>query len=189
MKKMKKEITACPYAKPNPQSGEMSRRTFLTLAWWGTAGLLTLQGAVATLASLWPKLKAGAFGSKIKAGNVSDFPLASMTYFPEGKFYISHVRTSTGSTGLLALYRKCKHLGCVVPWRPGDPSEDDLSKEGRFNCPCHGSIYNRYGQIIRGPAPKPLDYFPITIEGGEVIVDTSTPIERLAFKDNQVEIV
>ena len=186
---MKKEIATCPYANPNPQSGAMSRRTFLTLAWWGAAGLLTFQGAVATVASLWPKIKAGAFGSKIKAGKVSDFPLASMTYFPEGKFYLSHVRTSKGSTGFLALYRKCKHLGCVVPWRPGEVSEDDLSKEGRFNCPCHGSIYNRYGLVKGGPAPKPLDLFAITIEDGEVIVDTGAVTERIAFKDNQVTIV
>jgi Rieske Fe-S protein len=51
----------------------------------------------------------------------------------------------------------------------GDTSFAD---EGRFNCPCHGSIYNRYGQIIQGPAPRPMDRFPVTIVADRVRVET-----------------
>ncbi|MEK7280990.1 MAG: ubiquinol-cytochrome c reductase iron-sulfur subunit [Chloroflexota bacterium] len=170
---MNKERAACPYTNPGPQSGAMSRRAFLTLAWWGAAGLLAVQGAVATVVSLWPKPKAG-----INAGKISDFPFASVTYLPEGRFYISHVRTSKGNTELLALIPSCTHLKCVVPWRPEDPSEDNLAEKGRFNCPCHSAIYDRYGSVKGGPAPRPLDIFPITIKDGEVIVDTGTVIER-----------
>lgn len=83
------------------------------------------------------------------------------------------------------MYRKCTHLGCVVPWVPDDPSEDDLMAKGRFNCPCHSSIFDRYGVVRGGPAPRPLDLFPIAIEGGEIIVDTGTVIHRSRFDESQ----
>ncbi|MBI4301324.1 MAG: ubiquinol-cytochrome c reductase iron-sulfur subunit [Chloroflexi bacterium] len=160
---------------------QLSRRDFLTYMWLAAAGLLAAEGGIGTVASLWPRVQAGGFGGKIRAGDVDDFPLGSLTYFKEGRFYISHVEA-----GLLAFYRKCTHLGCVVPWRPDERSEDNLAPQGRFNCPCHSSIFDRYGLVHAGPAPRPLDIFPITIDGGLVIVDTGTIIQRAGFKESQV---
>jgi len=76
------------------------------------------------------------------------------------------------------MWWKCPHLGCTVPWRPDDPSMDSIAPKGRFNCPCHGSIYDRYGQIITGPAPRPMDLFKVTIEGTKVRVKTGSAIQR-----------
>jgi len=68
-----------------------------------------------------------------------------------------------------------------VPWAdsdpamPGPPGGGDLAftDKGRFKCPCHGSIYNRYGQIIQGPAPRPMDLFPLKIDPtGKISVET-----------------
>jgi Rieske Fe-S protein len=39
--------------------------------------------------------------------------------------------------------------------------------------------------VTRGPAPRPLDVFPIEIVDGEVVVDTGNPIERQAFDPSQ----
>jgi cytochrome b6-f complex iron-sulfur subunit len=58
---------------------------------------------------------------------------------------------------------------------PGPPDGGDLAfiDNGRFKCPCHGSIYNRYGQIIQGPAPRPMDRFPLKIDpSGKITVET-----------------
>ena len=61
-----------------------------------------------------------------------------------------------------------------IPEAPtGNPSMDSLDPKGRFNCPCHGSIYDRYGDIIAGPAPRPMDLFGVAIRDGVVYIDTN----------------
>ena len=42
---------------------------------------------------------------------------------------------------------KCPHLGCVVHWNPAEITWD---------CPCHGSRFDRYGKVISGPANRDL---------------------------------
>ncbi|MDP2731131.1 MAG: ubiquinol-cytochrome c reductase iron-sulfur subunit [Dehalococcoidales bacterium] len=162
----------------------LTRRQFLSRAWWAAGGLLVIEATGGFIASLWPRLKPGSFGTKVKVASIEEaraMPVGTMAYFPEQRFYLSRVES-----GFLALYRKCTHLGCVVPWLADDPSEDDLADSGRFNCPCHGGIFDRFGIVHSGPPPRPLDIFPISIEGGEVVVDTGTVIERTSFDESQV---
>lgn len=152
--------------------------------WWAATGILVLELAASLVASLWPKPRPGAFGAKFKVGSVSEIkalPVGTLTYNEGGRFYLSRVES-----GVLALYRKCTHLGCVVPWLPGENSEDRLASKGRFNCPCHGSIFNRFGEVRGGPAPRPLDIFKITLEGNQVVVDTGSIIVRGAFDESQI---
>lgn len=72
--------------------------------------------------------------------------------------------------GVLALYQKCPHLGCRVP---------ECASSQQFECPCHGSMYSHYGEHIGGPAPRGMDLFPVSVEGGLVRVDTSTVVDGL----------
>lgn len=142
---------------------EMKRRKFLRTVMWGSAGLVLAESALAGLALFWPR-KVQGFGSRIRAGKISDFPVGSITRFRDGKFYLSRL-----PEGIIALYWKCPHLGCTVPWE---------SSQNLFICPCHASVYDRTGQNIAGPAPRPLDYMEITIEGEDIIVDTGAIRER-----------
>jgi len=150
-----------------PRNGvRLSRRLFLRGAFLGASGIFTLE-MLGGFGFFFRPQKAGAFGQKFRVGKVGDFPLGSITHHQEGKFFLSRV-----PEGFLAMWHKCTHLGCTVPWIPGEKSEDDVAASGRFNCPCHGSIFNRYGEITAGPAPRPLDLFPVSIIDGEVEVDT-----------------
>jgi cytochrome b6-f complex iron-sulfur subunit len=147
--------------------GFWNRRMVLRLAGWGTLLALVGQWLAGFGVFFWPK-KVGAFGGVILAGNVSDYAIGDVKLIQDAKAYVSHV-----PEGIVALWWKCPHLGCTVPWKPEDPSMDTLSTKGRFNCPCHGSIYDRYGLIIQGPAPRPMDVFPVTIRDGKIYIDTN----------------
>jgi cytochrome b6-f complex iron-sulfur subunit len=141
---------------------------------WGLFGSLLAMlggGTAAFLAFFYPK-RTSPFGSKIAVtGTLADYPLNSVTRIREGKFYLSHV-----PEGLLALYWKCAHLGCTVPWKP---DEEFQGNQGVFHCPCHGSIYLRNGQNVAGPAPHPLDIMAIEIAGGKITVDTGKRTTRV----------
>ncbi len=147
------------------ENKNVTRRDFLKIA-WGAAGALALVETGGVVLSFFsPRVVEGEFGGVIEAGAVESFPLGSVTPFTQGRFYL--VRIPDG--GFVALYRKCTHLGCAVPYNPA---------EGKFICPCHGSAFEQDGQVINAPAPRPLDRFAITIESGIVRVDTGTPIQR-----------
>lgn len=149
----------------------LSRRSFLGLTFLGSLALLLAQWVVVMFNFLRPVTSSG-FGGSIFAGKVEEFAIGSVNRIIAGRFYISRTED-----GLLALYQKCTHLGCAVPWVP---------EENRFHCPCHGSLYDKHGEVIGGPAPRPLDLFPITIRNSEVWVDTSKPIERNKYDPSQV---
>ncbi len=55
----------------------------------------------------------------------------------------------------------CPHLGCGYRWDGG---------ERRFKCPCHGSVYGVTGEVLAGPAPRPLDTLPAKVENGRLLV-------------------
>src|SRR5436305_1141468 len=171
----------------DPETLGVTRRQFLNRGIVGgfALGLGAFGGAV--LAFLWPKLSGG-FGSKINAGSL-DSILAQIRdnktpfYSPEGRFYINAYPKEDASKaakvpalgpvvpgmqqGVVALYQRCVHLGCRVPWC--------LSSQW-FECPCHGSRYDHVGEQKRGPAPRGMDRFAVTVQGGSVFVDTKTVI-------------
>jgi cytochrome b6-f complex iron-sulfur subunit len=125
------------------------------------------------LAYLQPRLAEGEFGSILSVGRVDDFPAGSVTHIPNGRFHL--VRLDDG--GFLAIYHRCTHLGCTVPW---DPAVQ------KFICPCHNSQFDRQGIVENPPAPRPLDVFPVSIEAGELRVDTGRVIQRQTYETVQV---
>ena len=170
--------------------GTSTRRALLAWAGWGTMALVGLQAAVAFLVFFWPR-KLGTFGSKLSLGSPDQFKPGDVKYFVDGKFYLVRVGPNdelagNAAGGFLALYQRCVHLGCTVPWRPEfEWPFQGKTVRGLFRCPCHGSTYLKVGQIIFGPAPRPLDYMKVSLDGGRLIVDTGAVKKRASWEPSQ----
>ncbi len=147
---------------------------------WGLFGsLLLMLGGFGQmfLMYFYPK-KVGTFGGKITLPeSIETYKADGMTRVREGKFFLSYV-----PEGFLALYWKCVHLGCTVPWKPDEEFQGEV---GVFHCPCHGSIYLKTGQNVAGPAPRPLDLMEIEITGGKIIVNTGKITQRARSEPGQ----
>lgn len=159
----------------DPMQGRTQRRTFVRNAALGATGSVVALTGATFVALMWPN-KTGAFGSKITV-NKGDVPAVDGTPFRhvQGKFYLVHSKD-----GLMALYTKCPHLGCAVPWvGPAD-------SPSAFQCPCHGSMYDYIGARTGGPAPRPMDYMGVSVDpDGNVVVDTGDIIRRTAVEPSQ----
>ena len=166
------------WAPPPAEEVGVTRRQFLNRSsvLLMATGLGTFNAAM--IAFLWPR-PTGGFGSKIKIGSVasvdeaitSSTPAENFSYFSEAQSYIqpyptdsatlSNAETVYGGAvldamrqGYVALWQVCPHLGCKVPV---------CGSSQWFECPCHGSKYNRVGEKKSGPAPRGMDRFPVTI--------------------------
>ena len=62
-------------------------------------------------------------------------------------------------SGLIALSNICTHLGCPVHWD---------NERNAFICPCHNGVYDRQGNVVSGPPPRPLDRFKKRIAKGHI---------------------
>ena len=152
---------------------QMSRRDFLKLGIGALSALAVLEVGGASLLFMKPHSLEGEFGGIVNAGSVDSFPLGAVVQFPKGRFFL--VRSHDG--GFLAVYQRCTHLGCSVTWE---------ADKGHFFCPCHASSFDIHGDVENPPAPRALDTFPVTIEGGQVMVDTAKIQSRDIFTVDQL---
>ena len=175
-----------PWSPPDAEAIGVSRRQFFNRA------TVTLMSAslggfgAAVIGFLWTS-SSGGFGSKINVGNVDDVigkirANKGFLYFPEARSWITEYPKESLSkgkdayghqgpvysgleSGLIALYQKCPHLGCRVP---------ECKSSQWFECPCHGSQFNRVGEKKGGPAARGMDRFGVSVTNGNVVIDTGT---------------
>ncbi len=163
------------------QMPEVSRRKVLLIGFWGAMGALML-GIVATIInSLYPRDVTG-FGGTVFVGSIDLLAPGKKLHNLDAKAWVVRfdaqqaARNPGAQEGsVLAIYHKCVHLGCTVPYRPDFSREDPRNGEtyaGWFLCPCHGSTYSDAGVRVFGPAPRSLDTFALTIDGGKMTVNT-----------------
>ena len=184
-------VVDTPVAKPVPQRHVLTRRVFLLGGFWSAFGLLVVGMLGAPLDFMWLR-KTGGFGGPISVSpDKIPQPGGDPVVIREGRFYLLNLEAGTVSTGqespggALALWRKCPHLGCTIPWRPDFEFQ---GTKGWFRCPCHGSTYTRDGGIIVfGPAPRPMDVFPLKVEdNGNLVVETGIQFAGTGSDQNPV---
>lgn len=177
--KVPRPEAAPPEEKKRPPP--ISRRDFFRRSLLASIGLFGAQFGAASIAFVWPNLRGG-FGSLIDLGLSPEAIKQQIDqdnqpfYFGAGRFYLVSYEGTGADTvyqglvgeGLMALYQKCVHLGCRVPF---------CTQSQWFECPCHGSKYNRAGEYRDGPAPRSMDRFRVFVENGIVKVDTSVRID------------
>lgn len=148
------------------------RRSFLRQAAIGAVGIgatLALGSAVAGV-GLGPSLaKPSKHWAQI--GSLENLPVGevttlAVTYENPNGLYEEKVTTavlvSRTQDEIVCFKADCPHLGCRVRW-------DEAS--GSFRCACHGGTFDRNGQVLAGPPPRPLDRYAHKIESGQLLLE------------------
>jgi cytochrome b6-f complex iron-sulfur subunit len=183
-----------PVAKPVPARRILTRRIFILGGFWSTLGLALVGLLGPSLDFTWTRDPAGAARKVFVSPNRVPKPGDDPVTIPEGRFFLVNLEpgvTPHGEKtegGLLALWQKCPHLGCTVPWRP------DFTFGGHtgwFRCPCHGSTFTKEGGIlVFGPSSRPMDRFPVEVQDdGSLIVTVGVSLAEKGSLDNPAKAV
>ncbi len=127
------------------------RRSWLKVLFGLVAAGTVVQVGRAFGTFLLPRIKENEFGSRIDLGLITEIPTSATEpkLYPVGKFWLVN-----NDEKLTALHSSCTHLNCMFTW--------DGNKQV-FICPCHGSEFSRQGEVLKGPATRNLDQFPVEI--------------------------
>jgi len=151
----------------------VNRRKFLSRTWQAGGVLL---GAVAAWTT-WDVLQAlptTGFGGIVRAVKRNVVSGEAVVEVSAARSYLTDVNEE-----VVALSQKCTHLGCRVNY---------CESSGLFECPCHGSVFNRAGDWVTGPAPRGMDRFPTEVgEGDFVYINTGETEEGPAPGSAQVD--
>lgn len=137
----------------------VSRRSLLSIGW--LASLVSLIGpGLANIRFLFPNVLYET-PTAFKLKKPADYPPNSVTFEEDRRLFIFNERH-----GFRAMSAVCTHLRCTVgPFGPG--------KDSTSRCPCHGSLFDKQGRVLSGPAPRPLEFFLVTMSPDDRLqVDT-----------------
>jgi len=143
----------------------VKRRDFLNKVAIGTASSVGAISIAAVITEIMPP--ATESFSLIKIGRIDDFPINEVSFIPEKKIYLyrsrSHIRI---------LSAVCTHLGCTIN-----------KSENGFDCPCHGSHFDKTGLACSGPASRSLDRLKVDVnKQGSITVN----LNRYVTEDFQL---
>jgi cytochrome b6-f complex iron-sulfur subunit len=158
-----------PEEKPEakPASVEVDRRNFFVKLGLGSLSIAAAGTAVFAYQFLSPNVLYEP-SPIINAGKPESYPLDSVVLDANSGIYIIHAKE-----GFFSLSAVCTHLGCLTAWKP---------ELGIIACPCHGSKFNRDGEKIEGPAPRPLPWCRTWLsDDGDLMVDRSTIVRPMEF--------
>jgi cytochrome b6-f complex iron-sulfur subunit len=99
---------------------------------------------------------------KFKLGKPAEYP-EGVTFVPMHRLFVVRERNQ-----FHVISATCTHLGCTVEWK---------AKADEFDCPCHGSKFKADGIPFAGPAPRSLEWYPLSVSGdGFIVVDSAKSV-------------
>jgi Rieske Fe-S protein len=141
-----------------PPEFRATRRTFLDS--FATALAAVVAGSAVGVAGLFANPPAR------RGDGVDELDVTSMADLRERGFATFRFGSEPGivvlaSDRLHALSLVCTHLGCLVEWS---------AARRQLLCPCHRAAFDLGGNVLEGPAPRPLRAFDVSIQGDRVLV-------------------
>ncbi|NIS79024.1 MAG: Rieske 2Fe-2S domain-containing protein [Anaerolineales bacterium] len=152
------------------ENREIERRQFLSLATWAIGVLISAGLGIPAIAYLigpalqreepqeWLRLGSTA---KIEPGTPTLFKvrIERKTGWIVNEEELSVYVLTDDERNYVAMSNICTHLGCRVRW---------IADGERFFCPCHNGVFDKNGNIVSGPVPRPLDRFEVKVEDGQL---------------------
>ncbi len=136
----------------------LGRREFLLKSGWAFFWVFMGGWLLSNLRYLFPNVLYEPTLS-FKAGKPEDYPLGISEKWKKTQ----RVWIVRKADGFYCFWARCTHLGCTPNW---------FDAENRFKCPCHGSNFNKDGDVISGPAPNPLWRCAIKqADDGQLLID------------------
>lgn len=112
--------------------------------------------ATAAAAALWrflvPERKPAA--KPLLEVKKSDIPPAGALVYKRSRIVVIR-----NDSDFYAMSLVCTHLGCTVNVTPE-----------KLVCPCHGSVFDREGQVLKGPSTRALERFQVEDRGETLVV-------------------
>jgi menaquinol-cytochrome c reductase iron-sulfur subunit len=158
-----------------PEKNSLSRRTFLSIATWAIGGLISAALGIPAIAYIiGPALKRSTTQEWILLGSTVKVELGTPTLFKAkierktgwivNEEEISAYALTDNGRDFIALSNICTHLGCRVRW---------VADQNKFFCPCHNGVYDKNGNVVSGPPPRPLDHYEVKIENNQLFIKGS----------------
>lgn len=150
----------------------LSRRDFMKTATGAIAGLITATLAIPAVAYIvGPALKRNETEEWIPLGAASKVEIGTPTLFKTSierqtgwilnvSEVSVYVLTDDGRE-YVAMSNTCTHLGCRVRW---------IGDQEQFFCPCHNAAFDKEGQVVSGPPPRPLDRYEVRVEDEQLYI-------------------
>jgi menaquinol-cytochrome c reductase iron-sulfur subunit len=151
---------------------KISRRTFLGFATWAIGGVISVGVGIPAISYVvGPSLQKTDTQEWIRIGSSSKVEIGIPTLFKvkiqkqvgwivnEEELAV-YILTENGSD-FVALSNICTHLGCRVRW---------ILDQDKFYCPCHNAVFDKDGQVVAGPPPRPLDQYQVKVENGQLFI-------------------
>jgi menaquinol-cytochrome c reductase iron-sulfur subunit len=151
---------------------EINRRDFLRLATWTISGFISAALGIPSIAYIvGPALQRGKNQNWIRLGPTSKVEIGTPTLYKarierqsgwivDEEQLMVYILTDNGRD-FIAMSNICTHLGCSVRW---------VADREQFFCPCHNGVFDREGNVVSGPPPRPLDRYQVNVENGQLLI-------------------